>query len=577
MSDHRRVRFVQLPAARISRRDFLRRLGSAAAGAVAAGTLPACGSSPSPRVPAGGRQLEFLHGVASGDPLADRVMLWTRITPADPEHGAVAVRWRLYADPGLQTELASGQVMTDADRDYTVKVDVTGLSSWTSYYYRFEVDTADGVLHSPVGRTRTAPAADDPVDQLRIALASCQSWSFGYFNALGRIAERADLDFVLHLGDYIYEYGDANVRAHDPPHEIVTLEDYRRRYAQYRTDPDLQEAHRQHPWLHIWDDHETANNSWSGGAENHSEGADAEGFWHERVGWALRAYFEWMPVREPGACCDAPAAGQPHREPAPSGRSPAGAGRIYRKVSYGELIDLFLLDTRLVGRAEQDTSFPFDPEQTILGAEQRQWFLDALSRSTARWKIVATGTNFAPLRAGPSNPLTGCTSPPEPICWLNEDAWDGYRFDREAVYDAIEQGGVRNVVFVFGDIHAVLACDLPRDPFSPGGYDPATGAGSLAVELGCGGVANLPAPVWDQLRAVNPHIRHVNQTQLGWMLLDVRPQRLQAEWYYSPTAFVTTSESRDPVMLQVADGVPHLVAAPVPSDPRPDPPPPAPA
>ncbi len=581
MSDFHRRRFRRLPRLPISRRTFMRRAGGATAGAFALGSIAGCnGGRPpvassgpqTPGNPVAPASLQFLHGVASGDPRSDRVILWTRVTPADEVSGPISVDWLLARDPEMTDVVQAGRFVTGPARDYTVKVDPTRLDSFTSYYYRFAVTQADGtVVQSPQGRTKTAPGARDAVAQVRIASASCNNYSFGFFNAFRRIGERADVDLVIHLGDYIYEGGSSGngLRGHLPDREIISLADYRERHAQYKTDPDLQEAHRQHPWITTWDDHETTNNSYATGASNHTEGAEAEGFWAERVGWALRAYFEWMPIRDNGPGFDAPAAGEPRLEDGASGLDPRGLGRIYRTIPYGELIDIIMLDTRLAGRAVQSTDDIVSEEQTILGRAQREWFLRELQNSRATWKIIGNGTTFAPLIAPGVNPLTGCTAlPGEDPCFANEDAWDGYRFDRQAVFDAIEEGAVQNSVFIFGDIHAVIACDLPRVPNDPSQYNPLTGEGSLGVELCCGGVAQVPVPVWTGLRASgsNPHMKHAQEEQLGYMLMDITPERVQGEWYYS-TPFVPGSpvELLDPVMLQTTAGSQRLTPALLPS------------
>jgi alkaline phosphatase D len=246
-----------------SRRTFLRRAGFAGGAAISAVGLAGCsddgGSADRVSRTPGSSAEVFRHGVASGDPLTDRIMLWTRATPRGEQ--TVSVNWMLSASPDMTDILRSGTTTTDAARDYTVKVDATGLEAGTPYYYQF--DTL-GEL-SPVGRTRTLPAAG--VEHLRIAVLSCSNYPFGFFNVYGRVAERADLDLVLHLGDYLYEYPGRGVseeenpdeygdgrplgRAPEPPYEIVSLDDYRTRHACYKTDPDLQEVHRQHPM--IWD------------------------------------------------------------------------------------------------------------------------------------------------------------------------------------------------------------------------------------------------------------------------------------------------------------------------------------
>ncbi len=257
--------------------------------------LPACGSSDGVggRDP-GGADLEFRHGVASGDPLADRVILWTRVSGLTS--GTADVTYSVWSDAALSQLVTSGTASTNALRDYTVKVDVDGLQPATTYYYRFGAGSAQ----STVGRTRTAPQG--ATEHLRIGVVSCSSLAHGYFNAYRKIAERSDLDVVLHLGDYIYEYGTnqyGEVRAYEAsardPHARGLPHASR---AQYKQDPDLQEAHRQHPFINIWDDHETADNSWRDGANNHTEGDGAEGVWVQRKAWAIQAYYEWLPIRQ---------------------------------------------------------------------------------------------------------------------------------------------------------------------------------------------------------------------------------------------------------------------------------------
>ena len=301
----------------VDRRTFLR--GSAAA-AASLPWLGACARWPGLDDGSG----LFRHGVASGDPLSDRVILWTRVTPPPDAPRSIPVRWVLAEEPDLGDVVASGSLVAGPTRDYTVKIDVDGLEPGRSYYYRFD---ARGV-GSPVGRTRTLPTGSP--DRLRLAFCSCASHAWGSFNGYRLIARRAELDCVLHLGDYIYEHGNGTYgdgaalgRIPEPDKEIVSLADYRTRYAQYRRDPDLQEVHRQHPFIAIWDDHEFANDAWRDGALNHQPD---EGPWQERRNNALRAYLEWMPIREVAA-----------------GR----AGQGWRHFRFGDLADLLVLETRL--------------------------------------------------------------------------------------------------------------------------------------------------------------------------------------------------------------------------------------
>lgn len=512
----------------LSRRDFLRRatLGSAAVGSL--GLLPGCGSSDEAggRAPGGGTA-EFRHGVASGDPLPDRVILWTRVSGIDG--GSVEVDYEIWADAALSQPVGGGSTPTDADRDYTVKVDATGLQPGTTYYYRFKA----GDVASPVGRTRTAPQG--ATTRLRIGVASCSSLAHGLFNAYRRLAERADLDVVPHLGDYIYEYGSGeygSFRPYEPASEILTLEDYRTRYGQYRLDADLQALHRQHPVVAIWDDHETADNSWRDGANNHTEGD--EGLWQQRKTWAIQAYHEWLPIRTV---------------------DPARPERIYRDFRYGDLADIVMLDTRIIGRDLQagltDAASINDAERALLGTEQLGWLGERLGASTATWQVLGQQVMFGQLRI-PSLPelsvLTGI--PVEQLQALlqslpvvstggliiNTDQWDGYRAERARVFDLLESLQVPNPVVLTGDIHTSWCMDLSRDPANPLVYSPIDGSGSLGVEFVCTSVTSPGLDALNDLtpllRLLNPHIKYVDLARKGYLLLDITPERLTGEHWY---------------------------------------------
>ena len=238
----------------------------------------------------------FRHGVASGDPLSDRVILWTRVTPRGS--GAQRVNWLIARDEKLTQVVTRTQVETGAARDYTVKIDATGLEPGTTYYYRFDANGEQ----SPIGRTKTLPRLN--VSRVRLGVVSCSNLPQGFFNAYACLAARRDLDAVLHLGDYLYEYANTQYgdgtrfgRVPTPNKEMVALQDYRERHAQYKADPDSQAVHQQHPFICVWDDHEFANNSWKDGAQNHNNNGENEGPWTARRSSALQAYFEWMPIR----------------------------------------------------------------------------------------------------------------------------------------------------------------------------------------------------------------------------------------------------------------------------------------
>ena len=302
----------------------------------------------------------FRHGVASGDPLVDRVMLWTRCEQE------ATVAWTVARDQALRDVVASGEATADSENDLALHVDVGGLDPATYYYYYFETQGET----SPVGRTRTLPK---DCDRFRFAMYSCAKYNAGYFNAHARMAERDDIAFVLCLGDYIYEYGNhqkglgAKIdRAFEPDHECRTLEDYRTRYAQYRRDPMLKRLHGLHPFINIVDDHEFCNDTWRDGAGGHD---DADGPWGARKEAAFRAWREWTPIRLPDE---------------------GDSSRIYRTFHLGGLADLILLDTR-TRRDEQtsDTQQLEHEERTLLGPQQFQWFSDDCKRSESTWRIMA--------------------------------------------------------------------------------------------------------------------------------------------------------------------------------------------
>lgn len=458
----------------------------------------------------------FHHGVASGDALSDRVIIWTRVTPNDP-NDSYDVEWQVASDEAFSTVVASGSYLTDGGEDFTVKVDVTGLEADTWYWYRFNMEGSQSL----VGRTRTAPSAS--VERLRFAVVSCQNFGGGlYYNAYSDLAQQEDLDAVIHLGDYIYE-GSGTLSGNGievlPANEIVSLDDYRQRYASYRLDSNLREVHRKWPFYTVWDDHESANNSWSGGAQNHQP--DTEGPWAERLANAQQAYFEWLPIRPK----------------APDSYS------IYRKVPMGSLVDLIMIDTRIEGRDEEvGTTDPAidDPNRTILGAEQKQWLKDQLSASTAQWKIIGNQVMFAPLEL-PAIPII---FPNGGI--VNADQWDGYRADRKEIIEHMHDNNIDNVVVLTGDIHTSWGNDIPHHDLS---YDPNTGAGSVGVEFVTTSITSGSSPVnigAGIITTANPHMKYVDLAQKGYVILDVDQQRAKGHWVYVSSvteAEYTVSES----------------------------------
>jgi len=317
---------------KISRRNFLG--FSAGAAGLAACATQTTGNTPlvDDRAAFAG-EVSFDHGVASGDPLSDSVIVWSRVTPTDENtESSIPVTVRLFRDETMSLLAAETQLNTSAARDFTLKADIQGLQADTEYFYQFTARTSSGDVVSPVGRTKTTPDSGKP--PVTLAVVSCSNFPFGYFNVYHAISKRTDLDAVIHLGDYLYEYGVDGYggqagqeidRNHEPPMEIVSLGDYRMRHAQYKRDPMLQAAHAAAPWICTWDDHESTNNSYRTGAENHQP--ETEGNWTDRKQVAVQAYLEWMPVRDPEA-----------------GRATGG---IYRSFNFGDTASVFCLESRL--------------------------------------------------------------------------------------------------------------------------------------------------------------------------------------------------------------------------------------
>ena len=487
----------------------------------------------------------FHHGVAAGDPTPTGLIIWTRITPKDPAHrDALPLTWVVAEDPGFGRIAARGRAVAGADRDFTVKIDVVGLSPGRDYFYRFRA----GAEESPIGRARTLP--DGPIDRLVLAFATCAHYQRGLFNVYDAIARLPRVDAVVHLGDYIYEDGADRTgggralaeqldRTPQPTHELVTLADYRLRHAQHKTDPDLQAAHARAAWICVWDDHESANDCWFGGAEGHHPKTD--GPWGLRKAAAIRAYYEWMPIREP---------------------SPArGDLAIYRSFQFGDLASLIMLETRLIARSHQvsyvdDTPIRQasdgrdiadlaglrakldDPSRQMMGLAQEAWLGCELQASIAAgrtWQVIGNQVVMAQVIAPDIKQLLGPVLTPALVAMLpderrrqavkmgdvfadrmpyNLDAWDGYPAARERVYQAFRDAGARPIV-VSGDSHAFWANELID-----------TGGRHVGVELGvtsitspgvCDMVPGLPINRF--VEEANPDVRFTDHGAKGFVLL----------------------------------------------------------
>ncbi len=483
----------------------------------------------------------FADGVASGDPLTDGVIIWTRANTGTTE--PVGVWWEMALDEEFQQRTAQGTVMTDGSRDFTVKVDVPGLMWGRNYFYRF---FAEG-RQSPIGRTRLVPKSNE-ANQLRFGVCSCANYGFGYFYGYRHMAARADLDAIIHLGDYTYEYENGDypsleeqLRPVVPEHETVTLEDYRIRLSLYRRDPDLQECHRQHPFIVVWDDHETADNSWMGGAVNHQPAT--EGPWPERVAAARQAFFEWIPIRDnPGQ-------------------------QLYRTIKYGDLADIIMLDTRIEGREEQFDAIVAsldDPlPDNIISAEQEAWFKEQLTSSTATWKVIGNQVMVGLLLVTDSEGDKGI---------INTDLWQGYPAGRERVMTFLRDSDISNTVFVTGDIHSSWAMDVTLDSES---YDPVTREGALAGEFIAPGIT---APMDAALQmfdpsAFDPVVRYVEQERRGYFVLDVQADKAQADWYLLDGIDIDEGNESLDASWAMLNGQKHVVEMDSPETPNDDAPP----
>ncbi|NOX96448.1 MAG: alkaline phosphatase D family protein [Alphaproteobacteria bacterium] len=500
----------------------------------------------------------FAHGVASGDPGADSVVLWTRVTPLEaPSAGSIRVTWEIAADDAFTDLRGNGETATGASRDWTVKILTSGMTPGNTYYYRFRI----GDTYSPIGRTKSLPAGK--IDSARFAVVSCSNFPFGYFNVYDLISRRDDLDAVIHLGDYIYEYsregyggatGAALGREHLPAHEIVTLDDYRMRHAQYKADPASQAMHAKHAMIAIWDDHETSNDSWKGGAENHD--GETEGEWNIRRSVALRAYYEWMPVREPEMTPEA----------------------FFRSFSYGDLLTITAIETRLMARSRQfdyaevlpTLKTPEDVEHfknTILWDETREMlgaaqidFIDRTFRKSINdgqpWRLVANQVIMAKMEApdltdkiveeelvelekqwAPARAFVKSSALGLP---LNFDAWDGYPAARERFYKMIKSTNDDGMIVVTGDTHTWWANDLvARD------------GKHMGVELGVHSITS-PSPFRKEFlggkgaeyslltNQKNKDVRYLTGEHHGYIDLEITHKEARADFIA-----VDTIESRD--------------------------------
>lgn len=496
----------------------------------------------------------FYHGVASGDPTPTSVILWTRVTPATTGVASLTGTYQLATDTGFTTILKNGNFTADSARDYTVKLDVSGLPAGSTLYYRFQA----GGKYSLTGRAKTLPVAN--ITNLKFAVVSCSNYEGGYFNAYRRIAERNDLDAVVHLGDYTYEYQRGGYglnlpgRQNEPANEEVSLPDYRTRYSLYHLDKDLIRIHQQHTFITVWDDHEFANDAYDTSAENHQPAT--EGSWAVRRATAKKAYFEWLPIRD------------------------NAGSTVQRKISYGTLCDWMMLDTREDGRTHQpahfDTPDTGSTARSILSNTQMDWLISNLKTTGATWKLIGNQTIFTNFNVGFAAGYTDGMPDPTNADSIRAtedmfvDCWKGYPRQRKMLLDSIKYNNINNVVITTGDSHSSWGFDVAEKPVqypvpafmnipqanpynttTKEGYANATQAGSHAVEFATPSISSanfgeiFGPVVAGQFQATinqpiaqlgganyNPHLRYVDLVHHGYYLLDVTPDSVHADFYF---------------------------------------------
>lgn len=511
----------------MTRREFAR-IGRDLAGLIALSAFGSCRNEPEPRL----RSYPFPHGVASGDPDADGVVLWTRVSEkalleAGVRERAVPVRWELASDHGFRHIVASGAHDALPELGHSVHVEVDGLESGRPYWYRF---IAAGES-SQAGRTSTLPAPGTPADRLRFAFASCQNYEQGFYTAYRHMADE-DLDLVLHLGDYIYErrFGDSRVREHEAG-EVHTLDEYRARYAVYRSDPDLQAAHAACPWVVTTDDHEVDNN-WAGDVPEDDQ--DPEQFLRRRAA-AFHAFYEFMPLR---------------RTSMPSGP----AIPLSRRLHFGDLADFHVLDGRQY-RSDQACgdgrrtmcADALDPDRTMLGGAQESWLFDGLAASRSRWNVLANQVMIARLEG----------AAPDGATVVSMDRWDGYPAAQTRLMSFLDRARPPNPVVVTGDIHSNWAADLKADFLDPSSAT--VGAELVGTSISSGGDGADSYERTGDTLARNPHVHFFNG-QRGYVRCEATPERLVAAYRVVP--YVTRPGA--PVVTRatfvVEDGRPGLLS-----------------
>lgn len=567
----------------LTRRSFMKNTAAGASVVAVPMAITGCGADDNNDKGLGA--LTFAHGVASGDPLADRVIIWTRITPQRPNSSdLVDVTWAVSERADMSAPVQTGSVTTSFAKDFTVKVDVAGLTADTTYYYQFSSVKTESSI---VGQTKTLPVGY--VENVKLAVCSCANYPAGYFNAYDAIG-KSDADVVIHLGDYIYEYAvgeygtTANTidqgRNHSPEKEVWTLADYRQRYGQYRQDKLLQGAHQAKPFICVWDDHELANDSFKGGAQNHTEGD--EGIFDDRRAAAFQAYHEWLPIR-----------------------TGSDVSIIYRNFKFGELVSMNMMDTRHIARDEALTTNDLlaagdgaaaliaDPSRRLIGEEQLNWLMQEWTNSTTTWEVlgqqVLMGRIFVPvellvhlgaliakleagqdasaeqaavftaitelatIKAGFTPEMTGPATPDDllrisSVTPYNLDSWDGYFFEREKILKGAAQLS-KNVISLAGDTHNAWSSDLRYVT------NPTTGALSETTVGAEFATSSISSPGFDEYLSLSSaqkggfegaitslvdDLQYFDSSQRGYMEVVFTPTSATAEWKFVSTIQSTT-------------------------------------
>jgi len=562
-----------------SRRDFLVKSAAGAVAVTVGSSLVACGGSDA-------RPATFSYGVASGDPLSDRVILWTHAKYSNSTD-SVGLNWQVARDSSFTQVVSSGRVMATQDSSFTAKVDATGLAAGSSYFYRFLDDAG---ISSTVGSTRTLPASN--VASVKLAVFSCTLYSAGYFNAYDAAA-KSDAQYAIHLGDYLYEYGsdpakfgntDAVTgttavslnRVISPADDMVSLSDYRTRYALYKSDASLQALHAKMPWITVWDDHEFANDAYVGGAENHN--TTTQGDWTTRKNIAARVYHEWMPIRT------------------------AASGdllKIYRSFDFGNLFSLHMLDTRIEGRDQQFNDLNSyatalatgtDATRKMISSTQQTWLTNSMASSTATWQLLgnqdimarmwfprsvlqaqasgnlttvrtaisdylgAKGARVGAAMGGPALTPTQATllnTTANPLLPYNLDSWDGYPSNREAILQTVKTQG-KKLVALSGDSHNAwfanlttlagekVGVEFAASSVTSPGFE-SVGLGELAPALD--GSALVPqlgsAAVGAGLGLVND-LNYTDSSRRGYLALTVTADAVKGDYVFVSTVKSTT-------------------------------------